>query len=142
MLSAQLLRWLIAGARPPEAEVFDPRRAHGGVLAGLAHEGGHAVKNLSKSLFEVPKCTVEHLPPGHGGVVRLHGKKVGVYKDENGTVYLVNIRCPHLGCQLTWNPDERSWDCPCHGSRFDCRGNLISGPAQTGVTRRTESSNP
>ena len=142
MLSAQLLRWLIAGAWPPEAEVFDPGRAHGGVLAGLAHEGGHAVKNLGKSLFEVPKRTVEQLPPGHGGVVRLHGKKVGVYKDENGTVYPVNIRCPHLGCQLTWNPDERSWDCPCHGSRFDCRGNLISGPAQTGVNRRPESSKP
>jgi len=43
---------------------------------------------------------------------------------------VVSIRCPHLGCQLEWNPDEKSWDCPCHGSRFDYKGNLIDNPAQ------------
>ena len=53
------------------------------------------------------------------------------YKAEDGTLYTVDPRCPHLGCQLEWNPDERSWDCPCHGSRFDFQGRLLSGPAQT-----------
>ena len=48
-----------------------------------------------------------------------------------GALYPVALRCPHLGCQLEWNPDERSWDCPCHGSRFGRFGKLISGPAQT-----------
>ena len=43
-------------------------------------------------------------------------------------------RCPHLGCQLEWNPDEKSWECPCHGSRFDHRGRLLEGPAQTHLT--------
>ena len=43
----------------------------------------------------------------------------------------VSIKCPHLGCQLEWNPDEKSWDCPCHGSRFDAKGGLLEGPAQT-----------
>ena len=138
MLSALLLRKLIAGAEAPEAAVFDPGRLRGGVLAGLVHEGGPAVKNLGKSFFEIPKITDRQLAPGHGGVVRLHGKKVGAYKDETGTVHSVNIRCPHLGCQLAWNPDERSWDCPCHGSRFDCRGGLISGPAQSDITRKPE----
>ena len=51
----------------------------------------------------------------------------------DGAVHAVDIRCPHLGCQLEWNPDEKSWDCPCHGSRFDFRGNLISGPAQNEI---------
>jgi Rieske Fe-S protein len=46
------------------------------------------------------------------------------------------VRCPHLGCQLEWNPEEKSWDCPCHGSRFDYRGNLLSGPAQKDLSRR------
>ena len=52
-----------------------------------------------------------------------------------GLLYPVDIRCPHLGCQLEWNPDERSWDCPCHGSRFDRFGKLISGPAQEDLAR-------
>ncbi|MDE6880076.1 MAG: Rieske 2Fe-2S domain-containing protein, partial [Oscillospiraceae bacterium] len=50
---------------------------------------------------------------------------------RTGEIYVVDTRCPHLGCQLAWNPDEESWDCPCHGSRFDCRGKLLDGPAQT-----------
>lgn len=45
----------------------------------------------------------------------------------------MDIVCPHMGCELTWNPDELSWDCPCHGSRFDWEGNLIDGPAQEGI---------
>ncbi len=138
MVAAQLLRKLIAGDMPPEAAVFDPGRFRAGVLAGLAKEGGHAVRNLARTYFSVPKSTAEQLRPGHGGVVRLHGKKVGAYKAEDGTLYTVNIRCPHLGCQLAWNPDERSWDCPCHGSRFDYRGNLISGPAQSNITKQLE----
>ena len=62
--------------------------------------------------------------------MELDGEKLGVYKAEDGTLYTVDPRCPHLGCQLEWNPDERSWDCPCHGSRFDFQGRLLSGPAQ------------
>ena len=65
--------------------------------------------------------------------MELEGEKAGVYKDNEGKVYAVDIRCPHMGCQLEWNPDEKSWDCPCHGSRFDYRGNLISNPAQEGI---------
>ena len=76
---------------------------------------------------------VQQLPAGHGGIVKLDGKKAGAYRDENGDLHPVATRCPHLGCQLAWNPDEKSWDCPCHGSRFDCRGELLSGPAQRGI---------
>ncbi len=61
------------------------------------------------------------------------GRKAGVYKDPEGRCHVVDPRCPHLGCQLEWNPDEKSWDCPCHGSRFDCHGKLLTGPAQSGL---------
>ena len=63
-------------------------------------------------------------------MVESRGEKLGVYKDDGGEVFCVSVRCPHLGCQLEWNPDEKSWDCPCHGSRFDYRGRLLDGPAQ------------
>ena len=76
-----------------------------------------------------PRADIEALPCGHGGVVEYDGDKVGVYKNEDGETFLVSARCPHLGCQLEWPPDEKSWDCPCHGSRFDYQGNLLDNPA-------------
>lgn len=64
-------------------------------------------------------------------MVDVDGEKMGVYRDGDGELFVVSVKCPHLGCQLEWNPDEKSWDCPCHGSRFDYRGKLLEGPAQT-----------
>jgi recombination protein RecA len=58
-----------------------------------------------------------------------NGEKVGVYKDNNGKEFIVSTKCPHLGCKLAWNADELTWDCPCHGSRFDYKGKLIGSPA-------------
>lgn len=130
MVSAMLLRDMICGKENPYAPAFNPKRFDAVALPSMATEGGQAVKGLFKRFFQIPAAQAAQIPAGHGGIVRLDGKKIGVYKDENGTLYPVDIRCPHLGCQLEWNPDERSWDCPCHGSRFDRFGHLISGPAQ------------
>ena len=62
----------------------------------------------------------EAIPKGCAAIVTINGKS-GLYKDEGGKLYVVSVKCPHLGCQL-WNPDELSWDCPCHGSRFTYDG--------------------
>ena len=130
MVSAMLLRDMICGKDHPYADVFAPERFDGKTLTGIAAESGQAVKGLAKEFFQIPSEQAAEIPKGHGGIVFLHGVKVGVYKDEEGRLYPVDIRCPHMGCQLEWNPDECSWDCPCHGSRFDRFGKLISGPAQ------------
>ena len=130
MVSALVLRELLLGRESPYAQVFDPGRFPRSALPALAGEGGHAAKSYLKRFFQIPAGTAAGLAPGHGGVVFLHGRKAGVYKDEDGTLYAVDLRCPHLGCQLEWNPEERTWDCPCHGSRFDVRGHLVAGPAQ------------
>ena len=133
MVASNLLRDRICGKENPNGSVFDPNRFDTETIAGIACESGHAVKGLSKRIFQVPSEQASVIPAGHGGIVSLGLDKAGVYKDENGTVYPVDIKCPHLGCQLEWNPEEKSWDCPCHGSRFDCHGELISGPAQEGI---------
>ena len=133
MVSAMLLRDAICGGNNPYAEAFAANRFDAETVRGVAGESAHAVKSLTKQLFQIPAKQAAELPRGHGGIVFLHGKKVGAYKDADGTVYAVDIRCPHLGCQLEWNPDEKSWDCPCHGSRFDFCGELISGPAQSDI---------
>ena len=66
---------------------------------------------------------------GDAAIVKLEGKKCGAYCDENGILHIVSAECTHLKCMVVWNKDERSWDCPCHGSRFTYTGKVINGPA-------------
>ena len=138
MVSAMIIRDLICGKENPYAEVFDPQRFSIEAAKGIACEMKEATKTLAKRFFKLPEKTANELPIGHGGIVELEEEKVGVYKEENGEIHIVDIRCPHLGCQLEWNPDEKSWDCPCHGSRFDFRGNLINNPAQENIYLQKE----
>lgn len=67
--------------------------------------------------------------PGEGKIIDYYGKKVGVYKNEAGEYYCINPVCSHLKCALSFNEAEKTWDCPCHGSRFDIKGNILEGPA-------------
>ena len=133
MVAAMIIQNMICGKENPYAEVFDPQRFSTEMLSGIAYEMKEATKTLTKRFFKLPEATVKELPFGHGGVVSVNGEKIGVYKEENGTLHMVDIRCPHLGCQLEWNPDEKSWDCPCHGSRFDFKGHIINNPAQDDI---------
>lgn len=133
MVSAMLLKDMICGIGNPYEEIFAPSRFSAEEIPELMKEGGKAVKGLTKRFFHIPTETAAALEPGHGAVVETQQGKAGVYKAEDGTLCQVDIVCPHMGCELTWNPDERSWDCPCHGSRFDCEGNLLDGPAQGGI---------
>ena len=73
------------------------------------------------------------IDPGYAivgyGIVEYNGEQVGVYKDCSGKVFIVSTKCSHLGCQLHWNADELTWDCPCHGSRFTYEGRRLESPA-------------
>lgn len=142
MVAARMIRDKIVKGKSPYEEVFAPERfMNMESMKEEIEEAKQTMKGLAREfLVPVGRKFADNLPNGHGGIVELEGKKVGVYKDEQGNIYAVSTRCPHLGCQLEWNPDEKSWDCPCHGSRFDFRGNLIDNPAQTNLEHRFESS--
>ncbi|CEG25615.1 FAD-dependent oxidoreductase [Bacillus sp. B-jedd] len=90
-----------------------------------AEVAGHLVKG---KLEYIPK-SLDDLEVGEGGVVLVDGKRAGGYKDETGKLYLVDTTCTHIGCECEWNSAEKSWDCPCHGSRFAYNGDVIEGPA-------------
>lgn len=129
MVAGMIISDMIIG-RDSEYEIFSPQRFKLSASAiSLANETGHAVKGLSKGFFNLPASKAGDIPNGHGGVVEYEGNRIGVYKDKDGMIYAVSNQCPHLGCQLEWNPDEKSWDCPCHGSRFDYKGNLLDDPS-------------
>ena len=130
MVASMILRDMICGIENPYAEVFSPQRFSSEDMTGLMKEGGHALKGLSKRFFQIPEHIMKDLPLNHGGIIQHNDEKIGVYKDKDNNLYIIEPKCPHLGCQLEWNPEELSWDCPCHGSRFTYEGHLINGPAQ------------
>lgn len=144
MTAAMIVSDLITQGKSPYEEVFSPQRfAIKASLPNLWKEGVHSVKGLSRNLFGKAQTVLEQLQPGTGGTVKWSGKIYGAYKDEKGKCYLVPLSCPHLGCRLEWNSAEKSWDCPCHGSRFHYDGTLIDNPAQTGLeSAKTVNSEP
>ena len=73
---------------------------------------------------------MDDISNGNGGIIEYNNDKIGVYKDDSGKIYAVKPICKHLGCELSWNNLEKTWDCPCHGSRYDYMGNIITEPTK------------
>ena len=93
------------------------------VPSRVAHEAGSdvlIVRTVSRSFFD--------LRPGEGAVVEVDGEKVAAYLHDDGTTYALSARCQHMGCIVDWNSRARTWDCPCHGSRYEYSGAIITGP--------------
>ena len=88
-----------------------------------------SVYSLVINKLEIPKETLAQLANDDGKIVEINGEKIGVYKDINGKLYKIKPTCTHLGCELSWNNLDKTWDCPCHGSRYTYKGELIYGPS-------------
>ncbi|WP_440946103.1 (2Fe-2S)-binding protein [Methanosarcina sp. T3] len=76
------------------------------------------------------------LPPGKGGIVKVKGERVAVYRDNEGMLHILDPSCSHLGCIVSWNDAEKTWDCPCHGSRYSATGEVIDSPAVSGLPEK------
>jgi nucleotide-binding universal stress UspA family protein/nitrite reductase/ring-hydroxylating ferredoxin subunit len=74
--------------------------------------------------------SLEEIGPGEGGIVTTGDHKVAVYRDPKGVVHTLSAKCTHMGCTVKWNPTEKTFDCPCHGSRYSPTGEVVNGPAQ------------
>jgi glycine/D-amino acid oxidase-like deaminating enzyme/nitrite reductase/ring-hydroxylating ferredoxin subunit len=79
--------------------------------------------------------SVEDVPRGEGRVIKIDGQRCAVYRDAEGSVTACSAICTHMGCVVRWNQAEQTWDCPCHGSRFNTQGNVMAGPAETALKR-------
>lgn len=134
MTAATILAGAITGAEPAYAPVFSPTRFVSQRKAFYL-SNAHMVKHFVSGHLRVPPEALTSLRPGEGRLVTLHGKRVGAYKHPGGRLFLVKPVCTHMGCILSWNAEEASWDCPCHGSRFDYRGRPLNTPAHRPLTR-------
>lgn len=88
-----------------------------------------SINSLIIKKLEIPQEEANQIQSGEGKIVEINSQKIGIYKDSEGNIYKVNPVCKHLGCELSWNNLDKTWDCPCHGSRYDYKGNLIYGPS-------------
>ena len=126
-----LLTDLIMGRENPWAALYDPRRKTLGAVGRYAKETLNMAAQFTDWVTGGDVSSVAEIANDSGAVLRRGMSKVAAYRDERGTLHECSAVCPHLGCIVGWNPNEKTWDCPCHGSRFDKLGNVFSGPANT-----------
>lgn len=142
-VAGRLIPAIADGRRHQWAHVFDPgRRALDvqGAAELVRSNTKVAVHFLGDRLSTMRPPALDSLLPGDGAIVDDHGEKLAGYRDDRGVLHVVPARCTHLGCLVAWNSAERSWDCPCHGSRFDVDGAVITGPAVRGLNEPHPSS--
>jgi nitrite reductase/ring-hydroxylating ferredoxin subunit len=135
--AAMILADLIAGRHNSWASTFTPNR--------ISLRSGHELAQLGAKftadfigdrLWPPQALATRNIALGEARVLPDGLGKKGVYRDEDGKLHAVSLRCTHLGCLLRFNAAERSWDCPCHGSRFDPDGSVLEGPAIAPLARR------
>jgi Rieske Fe-S protein len=118
-------------------DVFSPQRVSPKGLPTLARlQAKVTVDLVGDRLAPGQARSAAEVPRGEARVVRSGAHRTGVFRDDDGALHAVSVRCTHLGCLVRFNAAERTWDCPCHGSRFDVDGAVLEGPALEPLPRR------
>jgi Rieske Fe-S protein len=128
-IAGMLISDQILGRPNPWASLYDPSRVTLRAASEFARENANVALQYGDWLTGGDVDSVDEVRPGTGAILRRGLEKIAVYRDEQGRVHERHAKCPHLGCVVHWNPAETTWDCPCHGSRFDRYGKVINGPA-------------
>lgn len=130
MTGARIICDMICKKDNPFSSVFSPRRfSLSAVTSNMITNGAETIKGYC-SYLKPANSGIESLKVNNAKEVVYHGKVAGAYKDRDGRIYIVSLVCPHLKCKLKFNATTKTWDCPCHGSRYSYKGELIDTPAQ------------
>jgi len=132
-IAAMLLTDLILGRENRWAELYDPSRKTAAAVGRFARETANMAGQLGAWVTAGDVRSVDEIAPESGAVIRRGLRKLAVYRDAEGALHERSAVCPHLGCIVQWNAAAKTWDCPCHGSRFDPLGEVINGPAIGGL---------
>lgn len=131
IMAGMLLTDVILGKDNAWAKLYDPQRITLRAVAEFVKENADVM--LQYTHYILPGDSLDGIQPDEGRVILRDGKRIAVYRDPGGVLHERSAVCTHLKCIVAWNPLEKSWDCPCHGSRFDPYGNVMNGPAITGL---------
>jgi glycine/D-amino acid oxidase-like deaminating enzyme/nitrite reductase/ring-hydroxylating ferredoxin subunit len=137
-LAASMLVHLIAGESHPYASLYDPRRISLRGLPAFARENFDTARHYIEWLRPADVADASEIARGHGATLIEHGRRLAVFKDETGICHRFSAACPHLGGVVHWNDAEKTWDCPCHGSRFEASGRVVTGPSLTDLSPADE----
>jgi Rieske Fe-S protein len=137
ILSGMLIGDLIAGRENPWWKLYDPSRKtlKPRALADYIAENANVAAQFRDYVTPGSAKSVHEIKPREGALLRDGVKKVATYRDESGNLHAFSAVCPHLGCIVRWDACEKTWDCPCHGSRFDALGRVLNGPAISDLER-------
>jgi glycine/D-amino acid oxidase-like deaminating enzyme/nitrite reductase/ring-hydroxylating ferredoxin subunit len=128
VVSALIIKDLVIKGSHEWLPLYDPNRINLKASAGkFVKENLDVAVNFISGKLSLGSINDE-LKPNEGKVIRGEGQRIGAYKDANGDLHLVDNTCTHMGCELSWNDAETTWDCPCHGSRFSVDGDIVEGP--------------
>jgi len=136
-IGGMLIADLIDGRDTPWKDVYEPARKPLLELARYARENACTVAQYADWLKPAPRLEPAEIAPGSGAIAQRGLEKLALYRDPQGRMHEMSAVCPHLGGLVRWNASERTWDCPCHGSRFDAHGAVIVGPANRGLAERS-----
>lgn len=142
-IAGMLITDQIMGRDNPWVKLYDPSRKSlriRSVLEFASENINVAGQYASDFLGGGDVGSVEEIKPGEGAVMGIGPKKTAVYRDEQGSLHQRSALCAHLGCVVSWNNLEKTWDCPCHGSRYNRYGEVITGPANKGLALQEEKS--
>ncbi len=140
-IAGLLIRDLICGRKNVWEKLYDPSRKTLGAAWRFAKENANVALQFKDWLTSGDLSSVEDLAEDEGAIIRKGAAKIAVYKDKKGAIHSCSAVCPHLACIVAWNSNEKSWDCPCHGSRFDAYGKVTNGPAVENLYPFTENVN-
>ena len=133
-IAGLLITDLIHGRQNPWTDLYSPSRVTLGAAKDFARETLNMASQYADWLTAGDVEKEQLIAPGNGAIVRHGLAKVAVYRDADGTFHECSAVCPHLGAIVAWNHAEKTWDCPAHGSRFDCLGKVLHGPANSDLS--------
>ncbi len=134
-IAGMLISDLINGKSNPWEKLYSPSRITMKTAGDYLKEVGNMAAQYADLISAGDLEAARELKEDEGGVLAVGLRKIALYKDTTGSLHAFSAICPHLGCVLQWNGEEKSFDCPCHGSRFTCEGKVINGPAATDLKR-------
>lgn len=137
VIAGRLIADLITGIENPWTALYDPSRKVLRAIGDYLLDNANVAVQYGAWLTGGDRKAIDQIPFGSGAVIRDGVHKLAVYKDATGNVTTCSATCPHLAAVVAWNDAEKTWDCPAHGSRFDCKGKVIQGPANSGLTEVT-----
>ena len=143
-IASAVITDIITGTQSPYEKLFNPKRFKPTAgFTSFVKENATVVKDFIGDKLSMERIqSLAEIKEGEAKVVKYEGNSYAIYAEQDGNLHVLKSTCPHAQCEVRWNNAELSWDCPCHGSRFNINGRILTGPATEGLDRLDQDLSP